>query len=169
MLYPVQNIDRRSWSILLASFGPYVARDLVFGSMERQNAPECPTSRDLYLVVIQTRVDALKRLTSQFRPIPGLFQTIPDPTFADSRNRTIVGSPLLHSRAIPIHAGDLDWHAGDPKARSGPSKPLKKCSEAISNTEFLISEKFLIMISQYQNLSIMRIQYQKGPVFGSRT
>lgn len=149
MLYPVQNLDRFPWWIVGAPIRPQFARDLVFDSMDRQNALECHTGRDLPSMAIQTRFDSTKRPTSQFGPTPGLFPQVLSIPILGSRNRPIAGSDMLHSRAIPIHSPDLDYHAGDPKARSDTSKPLKKYPP--------VSKSRLIM----------RTQYQKGPVFGS--
>ena len=150
MLYPVQNLDRASWTIVGGSICPHIARDLVFGSMDRQNALESIVRHDLNSTLIDTLPIVSKRPKSQFRPIPGLFQSIPDPTIPDSLKWTGIGSPALHSRAIPIHSSDLDCHAGDPRARSGTSKPLKIRSVAKRNTEHKTTENLFLNGFSYE-------------------
>lgn len=72
MLYPVKDIDRASWSIVGGSILPR-ARDLVFGSTDRQNSLECPRRHDLDSGPIDTLPIASRRLTGQPRAVPGLF------------------------------------------------------------------------------------------------
>lgn len=125
MPYPEQKRDRAPWAILRAPIRPQFARDLVFGSMDRQNALQCPTRRDLGSMAIQTRVDTAKRLISQFIPIPGLFQTIPDPAFCCIGRYPTPAPRMLHSGTAPIWTTDPAPAPRRSRPRSDPKKPLK--------------------------------------------
>ena len=166
MLYPGKDRDHALQSIVGC---PIHAVQGIRSSPDRQNALECSTSHDLHPLAVWTRDRASKRRIGQFSTVPGLFQTIPDPVITGTAYRTAPAPHMLYSGTAPIRSDDPTPAPRRSRPKSAPSKPLKKCSDAISNTEQMISEKFLIMISQYQNLSIMRTQYQNGPVFGSRT
>ena len=132
MLYPVQNIYRVPWAIVGGSIRPHISNDLVFGSMDRQNALEWPRSHDPKSSLIDTLPNTSKRHTRQPSAIPGLFSAMLPPS-------------------IPVR-----WHSG----------LLKKCSDAISNTEQNFTEK---MFSRKNLPTFFENGFSAGSIFGSRT
>ena len=166
MPYPNQNLDRVPWSILRASIRPHIARDLVFGSMDRQNALESILSHDLNLTLIDTLPNASKRLAGQFSPIPGLFQSIHDPAFCCIGRYPALAPYTLYFGPAPIRSDDLAPTPRRSRPKSTPAKPLKKCSVAKSNTEQNFTEK---MFSRKKLPTFFENGFSAGSIFGSRT